>query len=167
MYLQKFIERYKGTKLERCRELFEHALDKCPPKFCKPLYIMYAKLEEDYGLARHALRIYDLSLQKVSPQDLYDMFLIYIAKSTQFFGIISTREIYQKAVQILPDKQARDIAIKFSEMEVKLGEVDRSRAILAYISQICDPRVDPSFWQVWHEFEVKYGNEDTYKEMLR
>jgi pre-mRNA-splicing factor SYF1 len=23
------------------------------------------------------------------------------------------------------------------------------------------------FWQQWHEFEVKHGNEDTFKEMLR
>ena len=24
-----------------------------------------------------------------------------------------------------------------------------------------------SFWEVWHDFEVKHGNEDTFREMLR
>ena len=25
----------------------------------------------------------------------------------------------------------------------------------------------PSFWKVWHDFEVRHGNEDTFREMLR
>ena len=32
---------------------------------------------------------------------------------------------------------------------------------------MCDPRVTQDFWQVWKEFEVKHGNEDTLREMLR
>ncbi|KAI6116899.1 hypothetical protein EDD16DRAFT_1590957 [Pisolithus croceorrhizus] len=32
IYLSKFIRRYGGTKLERARDLFEQALEKCPPK---------------------------------------------------------------------------------------------------------------------------------------
>ncbi|KAI8898193.1 hypothetical protein BC833DRAFT_590864 [Globomyces pollinis-pini] len=167
LYLTKFIKRYGGSKLERARDLFENALEKCPPKYAKSLYVMYAKLEEDYGLARHALKIYARGTERVSPEDLFDLFLVYIAKATSFFGIVSTREIFEKALSVLPDKSAREMAIKFCEMEIKLGEVDRSRAILAYISQVCDPRVDVKFWDYWHEFEVKYGNEDTYKEMLR
>lgn len=129
--------------------------------------MLYAKLEEDYGLARHALKIYDRGTRAVDPDDLFDLFAMYIAKASSFFGIIATRDIYTKALEVLPDKFARNMAIQFSEMEIKLGEVDRARAVLAYISQICNPRIDPAFWKVWHEFEVKYGNEDTYKEMLR
>ncbi|MGH0154433.1 UNVERIFIED_CONTAM: hypothetical protein FKN15_027195 [Acipenser sinensis] len=34
-YLTKFIERYGGKKLERARDLFEQALDGCPPKYAK------------------------------------------------------------------------------------------------------------------------------------
>lgn len=34
-YLTKFIDRYGGKKLERARDLFEQALDGCPPKFAK------------------------------------------------------------------------------------------------------------------------------------
>lgn len=78
-------------------------------------------------------------------------------------------------------------------MESKLGEIDRARAIYSYCSQICDPRVrwtfnfaesrshgfssahlflgcfqvTANFWQTWKEFEIRHGNEDTIREMLR
>jgi len=48
-----------------------------------------------------------------------------------------------------------------------LGEIDRARAIYSHCSEICDPRVHPQFWETWKEFEVKHGNEDTVREMLR
>lgn len=52
-------------------------------------------------------------------------------------------------------------------MERKLGEIDRARAIYAHASQFCDPRVNPGFWQEWHNFEIETGSEDTFREMLR
>ena len=30
-----------------------------------------------------------------------------------------------------------------------------------------DPRVTETFWQTWKDFEIKHGNEDTLREMLR
>lgn len=33
--------------------------------------------------------------------------------------------------------------------------------------QVCDPRITADFWQTWKEFEVRHGNEDTMREMLR
>lgn len=60
--------------------------------------------------------------------------------------------------------------MKFAAIERKLGEIDRSRAILVHLSQFCDPsnlQFNDTFWKVWDEFELYHGNEDTYKEMLR
>lgn len=42
VYLNKFISRYQGTKMERARDLFEHALDKVPPKVAKSIFLRYA-----------------------------------------------------------------------------------------------------------------------------
>ncbi|KAI8855108.1 hypothetical protein BC829DRAFT_438561 [Chytridium lagenaria] len=167
VYLKKFVERHGSTKLERARDLFEHAIDKVPPKFAKVLYLMYAKLEEDHGLARRAMRIYDRATSAVSENDRFDVFAIYIAKATSFFGLTSVREIYEKAIDVLPDRQARDMCIKFADVETRLLEIDRSRAIWAYGAQFADPRMDPEFWKRWQDFEVKHGNEETFKEMLR
>jgi pre-mRNA-splicing factor SYF1 len=58
-YLTKFIERYGGSKLERARDMFEQAIDGVPAKYAKPLYLMYAHVEEQHGLARHAMNVYD------------------------------------------------------------------------------------------------------------
>lgn len=44
-------------------------------------------------------------------------------------------------IKVLPDEHARDMCLRFADMESKLGEIDRGRAIYSYCSQICDPRV--------------------------
>ena len=99
--------------------------------------------------------------------------------------------------QVLPDQHSRDMCLRFADMESKLGEIDRARAIYSFCSQICDPRVSRQdcprstergspprradngplclcclqltahFWQTWKEFEIRHGNEDTIREMLR
>lgn len=166
-YLTKFIARYGGKKLERTRDLFEQALEGCPPKHAKNLYLLYAKLEEEHGLARHAMAVYDRATKSVLPEEKYDMFNIYIKRAAEVYGVTHTRAIYQQAIESLEDHQARDVCLRFADLEQKLGEIDRARAIYAFCSQMCDPRTTADFWQTWKMFEVKHGNEDTVREMLR
>ena len=165
LYLTKAVDRKIG--IERLRDLFEQAVEGCPPKFAKVLYLMYGNLEEERGLARHAMRIYERATRAVSDEDKFEMFNFYITKSASNFGLTSTRPIYERAIAALPDKEARDMCLKFAEMERRLGEIDRARAIYGHGSQFCDPRTTPTFWQKWEAFEVQHGNEDTFKEMLR
>jgi pre-mRNA-splicing factor SYF1 len=35
------------------------------------------------------------------------MFNVYIARATEFFGVTRTREIFEKAIQILPEKYVK------------------------------------------------------------
>ncbi|KAI4170761.1 MAG: hypothetical protein LQ343_004723 [Gyalolechia ehrenbergii] len=165
LYLTKAVDR--RISIERLRDLFEQAVEGCPAKFAKTLYLMYGSLEEERGLARHAMRIYERATRAVSDEDRFDMFDFYITKSASNFGLTSTRPIYERAVATLPDKEARDMCVKFAEMERRLGEIDRARAIYGHASQFCDPRTTPAFWSKWEAFEVQHGNEDTFKEMLR
>ena len=44
--------RYGGTKLERARDMFEHALSQAPPEHAKPIFLQYALLEEQVGGCR-------------------------------------------------------------------------------------------------------------------
>ncbi|XP_046404524.1 pre-mRNA-splicing factor syf1 homolog [Ischnura elegans] len=166
-YLTKFLKRYGGTKLERARDLFEQCLEHCPAKFAKALYLLYAKLEEEHGLARHAMAVYERATKAVLPEEQFELFNIYIKKAAEIYGVARTRQIYEQAIEILAEEHAREMCVRFAQMETKLGEVDRARAIYAHCSQICDPRVAPEFWQTWKEFEVRHGNEDTMREMLR
>ncbi|KAG0257464.1 pre-mRNA-splicing factor syf1 [Actinomortierella ambigua] len=167
IYLVKFMERYGGTKLERARDLFEQAVDKVPEKYAKPLYLLYGKMEEEHGLARHAMSIYDRATKAVAPADRAEMYHFYVAKAATMFGVTSTREIYERAIEVLADQDAREMCLRYAEMETRLGEVDRARGIFAHGSQFANPSVSPGYWKAWHDFEVQHGNEDTFKEMLR
>lgn len=165
LYLTKAVDRKIG--IERLRDLFEQAVEDCPPRFAKVLYLMYGALEEERGLARHAMRIYERATRAVSDEDRLDMFNFYVTKSASNFGLTSTRPIYERAIAALPDSEAKDMCLKFAEMERRLGEIDRARSIYGHASQFCDPRREPAFWTKWEGFEVQHGNEDTFKDMLR
>lgn len=165
LYLTKAVGR--KISIERLRDLFEQAVDNVPPKFAKPIYLMYGELEEERGLARSAMRIYDRATKAVSDEDRFSMFMFYISKAAANFGLSTTRPIYERAIGALPDREAKDMCLKFAEMERRLGEIDRARAIYGHGSQFANPRSDAAYWEVWEKFEVAHGNEDTFKEMLR
>lgn len=127
--------------------------------------MLYAKLEEEHGLARHAMSVYERATDAVLPEEKFEvitlifffygdsnsfkhichltfqMFNIYIKKAADIYGVPKTRQIYEKAIEVLSEANTREMCLRFAEMETKLGEVDRARAIYAHCSQICDPRV--------------------------
>ncbi|KAF8078124.1 hypothetical protein FPV67DRAFT_1464273 [Lyophyllum atratum] len=179
IYLSKFVKRYGGSKLERARDLFEQALEKCPPKSCKPLFLMYAKLEEDYGLAKRSMNILDRATKVVADQDKFEVCCQTIS---QVLSILTRPfRCSQSTSQKQPPTTAclqhglftnvrwrtADMCLRFAALERKLGEIDRARAIYAHASQFCDPRVNPNFWTEWNSFEIETGSEDTFREMLR
>lgn len=167
-YLSKFVKRYGRTKLERARELFENAVETAPADQVKPLYLQYAKLEEDYGLAKRAMKVYDQATKAVPNNEKLSMYEIYIARAAEIFGVPKTREIYEQAIESgLPDKDVKTMCLKYAELERSLGEIERARGVYVFASKFADPRSDPDFWNDWHEFEVQHGNEDTFREMLR
>lgn len=166
-YLKKFLDRYGGKQLERARDLLEQCIENCPPDLVKSFYLLYAKLEEEHGLARHMINVYERAVTAVQEKEMFDMFNLYIKKTAEIYGIARTRTIYEKAIEMLPEAKSREMCVRFAEMETKLGEIDRARVIYSHCSQMCDPRVTQDFWQQWKDFEIRHGNEDTMREMLR
>ena len=55
------------------------------------------------------MRIYERATKAVSDEDRFEMFEFYITKSAGGFGITSTRPIYEKAIEVLPDKEANEM----------------------------------------------------------
>lgn len=167
-YLTKFVKRYAGTKLERARDLHEQAVRAAPAKFAKDLYVKYADFEENFGMLRNVMNIYERATEAVPEDDQLGMYALYVKKAQKFFGVAKVREVYQRGIGKLDDKYVAPLCLKFAELETKLGEYDRARAIYAHASQFCDPRQhETSFWKVWHEFEVSHGSEHSFLEMLR
>jgi pre-mRNA-splicing factor SYF1 len=167
LYLTKFAERFGGTKLERARDLFEQALDGCPADESRKLFLLYAKLEEEHGLSRNAMAVYDRAVRTVTLAQRLELYNVYIAKAAEFFGVTKTRDIYEQAIAALPPAHVADMCIRYANLERKLGEVDRARAIYMHAAQDTAPAANPKFWATWHDFEVNHGNEDTFREMLR
>jgi hypothetical protein len=95
-------------------------LDGCPPKYAKELYLAYARLEEDHGLARHAMAVYERAVSNVAPEDKLEVFKMYIRKAAELFGVTRTREIYEKAIEMLPDSDAAAICTQYAQLEVRV-----------------------------------------------
>ena len=168
VYLHKFVARYGRAKLERARDLFEQALDGCPPADAAPLFLLYAKLEEEHGLVRNAMAVYQRAVDTVSVEGRLEMYNMYIARAAEFFGVTKTRDIYEAAINALPSKLVPPMCERYANLERKLGEIDRARAIYVHGAQQVDPASEgDTFWTTWHDFEVAHGNEDTFREMLR
>ena len=147
---------------------------------------MYGAMEEEHGLARRAMKVYERAIKMVPPEGRFEvsdcsllfvaahlltstrysqMYVFYIAKVAANFGLAATRPIYEQAIEELPDRQTAEMCLRFAALERKLGEIDRARAIYAHASQYCDPRTQPTFWKEWNAFEIETGSEDTFREM--
>jgi pre-mRNA-splicing factor SYF1 len=113
------------------------------------------------------MAVYDRATRLVPEAARLDMYRLYVKKVEHYFGVTKTRPVYERAVSELNDVHARAMCLEFADMERKLGEIDRARAILQHGSQFADPRKDPIYWRRWREFEESHGNEDTFRDMLR
>lgn len=169
IYLPKFVAKYAASRLERTRDLFESALQGCPQKFALSLVLMYAKVEEDYGLMRRALSVYRRGCRElVAPDDRPQLYHLLIEKTVESQGALEARPLYEEAIRNLPFPQSLPFALAHSALEEKLGEVARARALLMHIAQFCDPRAyEDTFWRQWQEFETRRGDEGSFREMLR
>lgn len=166
-YLKDFHKRYGGTKVERSRELYERCVKQVVPENASEFYLLYAKFEETYGLAKRALGVYERLCTTVPKEEKLKAYELYIAKAESFSGPSKTRPIYEAAIAALDDRDAAKMCLQYADLETRLGEIDRARTSLTYGAQMADPRRDPDYWKEWHTFEVAYGNEETFREMLR
>ena len=92
--MTKFVERYRGEKIERERDLFEQVLAVCPKEKIKIFYYLYAELEENNGLLNHCIRILDKGCNDVVKDEKPEMYSVLISKTANFFGITKTRTVF-------------------------------------------------------------------------
>jgi pre-mRNA-splicing factor SYF1 len=169
-YIKAFLQRYKGTKIERARSMFERCLENCPSEECAEFCMMNGEFEEEYGLTNRALSVYQNMCEKVPSDEKYTAYQLFIAKTVKYLGLAATRDIYQDAIAKLAKVNVSlvvKMCIDYAKMEVGLNQVARARAIFMYGAQSADPRRMPEFWQEWNDCEIASGNEDSFREMLR
>lgn len=123
-------------------------------------------------MAKRAMSIFDEASKTVPVDQRLEVYEIYISKAADYLGVGKVREIYQTAIEAQPpyhlsDEHCKIMFMKFAKLERNLGEIDRARAIYTQASYLANPEKDKEFWDQWNEFEVKHGNEDTFREMRR
>lgn len=62
---------------------------------------------------------------QVPENQMMEVFNIYIKRAAEIYGIPKTRQIYEKAIELLPESDTRSMCLRFADMETKLGEIDR------------------------------------------
>ena len=168
IYIKKFIKRYKGDKIERVRDMYIQITDNCPKNKIKIFYYMFSNYEEKYGLLNHAINILLNATENVEKEEKGEVFSVLISKTAKYFGITKTRNIFNKALDVLDSEQVVEIGLKYATIEMKLGEIARARAIYVHLSQFCNPNQEEyinAFWNIWEKFEISHGNVETYQEM--
>ncbi|CRH02786.1 pre-mRNA-splicing factor SYF1, putative [Plasmodium relictum] len=172
-YINKYIERYKDKNISYVRELFKQAIygmdnkTYIPKEFAKYIFLMYAIFEENYGFLKKSLSIYKEAIPFLEENDKIKFYKIFISKVSKSYGIHKAREAFEEAIQILKDDDAREICMLYIDMEYKLNEYERVRALYIYTAQFTNPLAHSDFYQAWREFEALHGNEYTFRDMIR
>ncbi|MES1905531.1 MAG: Pre-mRNA-splicing factor SYF1, partial [Paramarteilia canceri] len=148
-------------------------------------YLNFSDFEIRHGYKRKALAILTKALDRFSDDDEQsqvksankseniekDAFIVFERLqdiTSKHFGVLELRKLYEKAINYFDvAENSLKIALEFAKFEQDLGEIDRSRTILAYSAQIANPEKFPKFWDYWQQFEVQFGNDQTVREMLR
>lgn len=182
VYLRKFVRRYGHSKLERTRDLFEQALKALPMKrsgnnqlmpsdAARMIYFLYAKMEEEHGLARRAMSIYARAAKEVRPNQQAGVYRVYVVKACELFGVTRARGIYEDAIASLTKREEIiEFSLRYAKLETRMGEIDRARGIYKHGAEVADPRAGSmccALWDSWNAFELEHGSEDTFRDMLR
>ena len=96
----------------------------------KLLFLLYASFEEEYGFYRRAMDIYSRACAAVSIQHKYEMYLIYIARCAQLFGLISCRSIYESS-----SSSSNEISSGFPEGKLEMGADESSSSFTSSSSR--------------------------------
>lgn len=195
VYLSKLYKRQVSK--ERTRELFEKAIygfaiakdDGCPADLCKPLVLLYSQFEHENGLDLKSVKVLkdgilkiskaldtkELTDRKVLASDLLEdkvaLYNIVLARVEIIGDKSLARETYEKCLQ---DKHLKlshivTFTLRFIKYESSLGETTRTRALFRYVCNLGHPELPTlvKAWDEWEQFELKNGNETTFKDMLQ
>lgn len=63
---------------------------------CIGIYLLYASFEEQHGLARHAMKVYERATDAVPRNERNAVWKLYIARVSATFGVTYSRDLYSK-----------------------------------------------------------------------
>ncbi|SCU88794.1 LAMI_0D11342g1_1 [Lachancea mirantina] len=166
IYLGKIVS--QNVSLERIRELCESALQLVHEGVnCESLFILYADVEEQNGFYHRSIDLLCQGCRVIeSVSSKCTLWQICLSKCSQLLGDESSRSLYEECVMSLPNSRAVPFVLDFIRCEIRLRDFERARAILAFGGKLVSVSKNLELWTFWNDFELRYGNRDSYKEML-
>ena len=169
IYLKKTEEIETEKNIERLRELYERVVSEAPISQKFLFYLLFLDFEKKKGMINHQMEIFKKMIKDVEDKKKLITYKLYIAKTSKYFGIQKTREIYENFIKKnLKVEEKINLGLEYAKLELKLKEIDRARKIYFFLSQFCEPEIEEyGFWKIWEDFEIEWGNEDTYRDFIR
>jgi pre-mRNA-splicing factor SYF1 len=189
-YLEKVLAR--KLSIDRTRDLFDQCLSgntgtRIGGYLCAPIVKMYSKFEQDNNSVMKSIKCIELGIKLIrksilvdkllKPEsekaldDKFELYGILIDKWTSIKASDELRAIFEDAVKDDQLRFAELIALvqRFVDFETMEKQYTRARALFKFVCRLTHPEsltIKPT-WSKWEEFELKFGNEPSFKEMLR
>lgn len=167
IYLTEATDPNSQFSQESLRDLFDQALESLVSNGidCRPIFNLYSDFEEKNGLAKRSVDILLNGCRTLNqPSDLWE---ICVSKAQRLLGDEAARAYYEECLQNVPSSRVIPQVLAFSELETRLGELNRAREILKYGAQFFHPSKNVELWAFWEEFELQNGDKESYKLMLK
>lgn len=155
---------------EQIRDLFDQALQNLTNGRidCKTIFLLYSDFEEQCGLLNRCCEILLQGARKTANlEDKITLWQMCISKAKALLGNEESRALYEECIQSLPNSQVMKFVVDFALTEAVLGEIERARELFKYGAQLLPPGRNGLLWEKWDEFEVRNGNKESYKDMLK
>ncbi|EGV65258.1 hypothetical protein CANTEDRAFT_133563 [Yamadazyma tenuis ATCC 10573] len=144
---------------ERIRDLFDKCLIELPNELVKPIIVLYSEFEYDNGLIIKAFNIVNDFIMSTS-LDPIDLILLL---SSKYHNNVDLRQWFEKWLTLKLTKESLMKLLKeFIKFEIANKQYDRVRTLYEYSHS----NINYTF-KDWEDFELEYGNESTFKKMLR
>lgn len=175
VYLNEVIKFNSILSKEHIRELFDQAISMLLKNKIEgnSIFTLYSDFEEnESGLFKRSVDILLKGVKanddnKSNLQNKLTLWDLCISKARRLLGDLSLRSIYEQCIQSLPNSVVINFVTDFAKLETKLNEIPRAREVLKYGAQLLPPSKNSELWNYWDEFELKYGDKEKYKEMLK
>ena len=160
---------------ERVRDLFEQVIAECPAKFLAPFLFQWYQFELKRGMARSCIAVLTrgASRNDLPEHERVQLFYLSISETLRILGAGACRKIFEDAIEtftkLKKDKLVIEFAVQYAKVESRIGEIVRARKLLEHVSQFANPKNSQLtyLWDIWRDFELEHGDQETYKEMKR
>jgi pre-mRNA-splicing factor SYF1 len=163
---------------ERVRDLFEQAVRDVDPKFASVFFFKFFQFELERGLASDAVAVLTKAVACIPLHEKLGFYQLATARMMELSGLAGARRILQGAIDAMTETAVKSpaadryiitLCLEYARFQAEVGQADRARKLYEHGSQFANPNKADLlfFWDMWKNFEVEHGSEDTYKEMKR